>query len=156
MERTADDELGPSRAARLWTSSLLRTVQTASMIPHPVIKGSDGSLWESMSPRIYRNIDEIFAGDCEGLTPEEVKLNHPQASHLRKMDKIGKGRGRARACISSHTAPRFIFSSYESRLEPLNASVCLFFCLFPRRHLSSPVQQPGFFFVFVLNSSRSY
>ena len=23
-----------------------------------------------MSPRVYRNIDEIFAGDCEGLTPE--------------------------------------------------------------------------------------
>jgi hypothetical protein len=32
-----------------------------------------GGAWESMSPRVYRNIDEIFAGDCEGLTPEEVR-----------------------------------------------------------------------------------
>jgi len=38
---------------------------------------------------VYRNIDEIFAGDCEGLTPEEVSENHPRASQLRKMDKIG-------------------------------------------------------------------
>ena len=42
-----------------------------------------------MSPRVYRNLDEIFAGDCEGMTPDEVAVAHPQATTLRKMDKIG-------------------------------------------------------------------
>tara|TARA_B100000787_G_scaffold98880_1_gene72940 strand:+ start:384 stop:494 length:111 start_codon:yes stop_codon:yes gene_type:complete len=26
-----------------------------------------------MSPRVYRNLDEIFAGEYEGLTYEEIK-----------------------------------------------------------------------------------
>jgi len=42
-----------------------------------------------MSPRVYRNIDEIFAGDCEGMTPEEIVEKNPQAAYLRSMDKIG-------------------------------------------------------------------
>ena len=29
--------------------------------------------WEQMSPRVYRNLDEIFAGEYEGLTYEEIK-----------------------------------------------------------------------------------
>ena len=114
-----DDDAGPSVAARLWTSSLLRTVQTASLIPHPVIKSADGSTWESMSPRVYRNIDEIFAGDCEGLTPDEVKLNHPQASNLRKMDKIGYRypRGESYFDLISRLEP--CIQEMESYTEPL-------------------------------------
>ena len=88
-ERAEGDPDGASIAARLWTSSMLRTIQTASLIPHPTLTPPNGAPWESMAPRIYRNIDEIFAGDCEGLTPEEVAATHPQASYLRKMDKIG-------------------------------------------------------------------
>ena len=44
-----------------------------------------------MAPRVYRNIDEIFAGDYEGMTPEEIAEKHPQAAYLRSMDKIGTG-----------------------------------------------------------------
>uniref|UniRef100_A0A7S0SPL5 6-phosphofructo-2-kinase domain-containing protein n=1 Tax=Mantoniella antarctica TaxID=81844 RepID=A0A7S0SPL5_9CHLO len=119
MERGADDEEGPSVAARLWTSSLFRTIQTAALIPHPVIRGPDGSAWESMSPRVYRNIDEIFAGDCEGLTPEEVKVSHPQASNLRKMDKIGYRypRGESYFDIISRLEP--CIQEMESYTEPL-------------------------------------
>ena len=87
--RGSSDPRGVSVRARLWTSSMLRTIKTAALIPHPVLRLPDGGNWESMSPRVYRNIDEIFAGDCEGMTPDEVAVAHPQATTLRKMDKIG-------------------------------------------------------------------
>ena len=45
--------------------------------------------WEQMSPRVYRNLDEIFAGEYEGLTYDEVKKRAPNEAHLRSMDKIG-------------------------------------------------------------------
>jgi len=59
--RGSSDPRGVSVRARLWTSSMLRTIQTAALIPHPVLRLPDGGNWESMSPRVYRNIDEIFA-----------------------------------------------------------------------------------------------
>ena len=45
--------------------------------------------WEQMSPRVYRNLDEIFAGEYEGKTYEEIKEVAPSEAILRSMDKIG-------------------------------------------------------------------
>ena len=61
--------IGPDGApikARLWTSSLQRTIQTAQHIPHPEMPPDDeGFTWTQMAPRVYRNIDEIYAGEYE-------------------------------------------------------------------------------------------
>jgi len=102
--------------ARLWTSSLLRTIQTAANIEHPVIHDGD---WEQMSPRVYRNIDEIFAGDCEGMTPEEIVEKNPQAAYLRSMDKIGYRypRGESYFDLISRLEP--CIQEMESYTEPL-------------------------------------
>jgi 6-phosphofructo-2-kinase/fructose-2,6-biphosphatase 2 len=102
--------------ARLWTSSLLRTIQTAANIAHPVIHDGD---WEQMSPRVYRNIDEIFAGDCEGMTPEEIVEKNPQAAYLRSMDKIGYRypRGESYFDLISRLEP--CIQEMESYTEPL-------------------------------------
>ena len=112
---------GPTRCARLWTSSLLRTIQTAALIPHPIVRGPDGTpnAWEEMSPRVYRNIDEIFAGDCEGLTPEEMEKAHPQTATLRKTDKIGfrYPRGESYFDLISRLEP--CIQEMESYAEPL-------------------------------------
>ena len=35
-------------------------------------------------PCVYRNLDEIFAGDCEGLTYEEIERTHGDEARLRK------------------------------------------------------------------------
>lgn len=75
--------------ARLWTSSLRRTRETASYIRHPIVKTATGRKWEQMSHRVYRNLDEVFAGDFEGFTYEEIKRVAPQEAELRKMDKLG-------------------------------------------------------------------
>ena len=40
--------------------------------------------WEQMSPRVYRNLDEIFAGEYEGLTYEDIKQRQPREAELRK------------------------------------------------------------------------
>ena len=34
-------------------------------------------MWEQMSPRVYRNLDEIFAGEYEGRTYEDIKRLQP-------------------------------------------------------------------------------
>jgi len=120
MRRDADTgewhETPSTIRARLWTSSLIRTIQTAAHIPHPKIKNGD---WEQMSPRVYRNIDEIFAGDCEGMTPEDIVLKNPQAAHLRSMDKIGYRypRGESYFDLISRIEP--CIQEMESYTEPV-------------------------------------
>ena len=45
--------------------------------------------WQQMAPRVYRNLDEIFAGEYEGMRYEEIKALAPNEASLRSMDKIG-------------------------------------------------------------------
>ena len=120
-QRPPDDPEGPTRCARLWTSSLLRTIQTAALIPHPIVRGPDGTpnAWEEMSPRVYRNIDEIFAGDCEGLTPEEMEKAQPQTATLRKTDKIGFRYPRGESCFDLISRLEPCIQEMESYAEPL-------------------------------------
>jgi len=75
--------------ARLWTSSLRRTKETAAFIRHPAVQLPGGRVWEQMSHRIYRNLDEVYAGDFEGFTYEEIKKRAPEEASLRKIDKLG-------------------------------------------------------------------
>lgn len=42
-----------------------------------------------MAPRVYRNLDEIFAGEYEGMTYDEIKATFPNEAKMRAMDKIG-------------------------------------------------------------------
>jgi len=80
------NENGEEVPARLWTSSLQRTINSAKHIPHPVL---DNGQWEQMSNRVYRNLDEIFAGEYEGMTVEEIQQIAGDEAAMRKTDKIG-------------------------------------------------------------------
>lgn len=77
------------RPARLWTSSLRRTKETAVHIRHPEIDLGGGKVWAQMIHRVFRNLDEVYAGDYEGLTYEEIKRKSPEEASLRKLDKLG-------------------------------------------------------------------
>lgn len=57
-----DPETGDEIPARLWTSTLIRTRQTACRISHPTIM-RDGYTWIQMKPRVWSNLDEIYAGE---------------------------------------------------------------------------------------------
>jgi hypothetical protein len=53
----------------------------SSSLPDSAARGPRGNgwpqapepVWEQMSPRVYRNLDEIFAGEYEGKTYAEVR-----------------------------------------------------------------------------------
>lgn len=80
--------------ARLWTSGLRRTQETAQFISHPTIvyelpEPLGKSEWVQMHPRAWRNLDEIYAGVCDGMTYEEIQEVFPEEFELRKRDKLG-------------------------------------------------------------------
>jgi len=82
------DEEGKPRPARLWTSSMIRTRQTAKHIPHPTIEGAHGIDWVNMRLKSFRNLDEIYAGVMDGMTYEEIKAQFPEEAAARAHDKF--------------------------------------------------------------------
>lgn len=98
---------GETVRARLWTSSLIRTDQTAAHIPHPQLRAEpiqqqtfesshnftdpDGHTanWDQMTQRVYRQLDEIYAGEYDGLTEAQIKEINPQFCDDRHVDKLG-------------------------------------------------------------------
>ncbi|XVE59009.1 hypothetical protein DITRI_Ditri05aG0009800 [Diplodiscus trichospermus] len=70
-----EKRLKSERAASIWTSTLQRTILTASPI---------GGF-----PKIqWRALDEINAGVCDGMTYEEIKKNMPEEYESRNKDKL--------------------------------------------------------------------
>ncbi len=72
------------RHARLWTSSLRRTINTARHIDH----GTQPDGWVTLRPRVWRNLDEIFAGIFDGLTYAEIQARAPDEFEERKKNKL--------------------------------------------------------------------
>ncbi|PIN25454.1 Fructose-6-phosphate 2-kinase/fructose-2,6-biphosphatase [Handroanthus impetiginosus] len=70
-----EKRLKNERAASIWTSTLQRTILTASpIVGFPKIQ--------------WRALDEINAGVCDGMTYEEIKRNMPEEYESRKKDKL--------------------------------------------------------------------
>lgn len=87
------DERGQPIPARLWTSGLRRTKETAAYISHPKLtiqlpEPLGQTEWIQMRPRAWHNLDEIYAGVCDGMTYDEIKLRYPEEFALRKADKL--------------------------------------------------------------------
>ena len=80
--------------ARLWTSTLKRTQETAQFIKHDEIvvhdpdNPSENTVWVQMRPKTWSHLDEIYAGICDGLTYEEIERDHKEEFELRKHDKL--------------------------------------------------------------------
>ncbi|GAX77020.1 hypothetical protein CEUSTIGMA_g4467.t1 [Chlamydomonas eustigma] len=68
---TADDETIP---ISVWTSTLKRTIQTASLLPFPKLR--------------WKALDEIHAGSCDGLTYQEIEARYPDEYAARGEDKL--------------------------------------------------------------------
>jgi len=54
--------------ARLWTSGLKRSILTARHIKQSLFIMQDGYPFTQMMPRVFKNLDEIYAGACDGMT----------------------------------------------------------------------------------------
>ena len=85
---TKDAETGEDTPARLWTSSLQRTKLTARHLKHDKIRASSGKDWIQMAPRVLRNLDEIYAGVCDGMTYDEIRTAYPREYELRRQNKL--------------------------------------------------------------------
>lgn len=107
------------RPTRLWTSTLRRTIDTARHIPHPPLELQGGGVWHQMLPRVYRNLDEIFAGDYEGLTYEEIEAHFGGESLLRKKDKLGYRYPRGESYLDLVARLDPLMHELESYTEPL-------------------------------------
>jgi len=59
----------------VWTSSLKRTIQTAVPL--------------TRKPTMWRALDEIDAGVCDGMTYEQIKIDMPEVFTARSSDKFG-------------------------------------------------------------------
>ena len=70
---------------RLWTSSLRRTINTARHISHNV-QENDG--WVTMRPRVWNNLDELYAGIFDGLTYDEIRSRAPEEFAQRQQNKL--------------------------------------------------------------------
>ncbi|CAK8999932.1 6-P2ase) (AtF2KP) (PFK/FBPase) [Includes: 6-phosphofructo-2-kinase [Durusdinium trenchii] len=68
------DSEGKPRPARLWTSSLKRTRLTARHIRRMACHRVVRQVRVQMRPKMHRNLDEIYAGLCDGMTYEECDL----------------------------------------------------------------------------------
>lgn len=86
------EETTVERPTRLWTSTLRRTKETAQFIEHNTIQVSgdsgDSIDWVQFRPRARRNLDELYAGTCDGMTYKEIELVYPEEFARRQQDKL--------------------------------------------------------------------
>jgi broad specificity phosphatase PhoE len=88
------DKNGENVPARLWTSTMRRTKETAQFIKQSTIRirsETDPSLeyeWVQMRLRAWHHLDELFAGSCDGMTYEEIEEKFPEEWERRNVDKL--------------------------------------------------------------------
>lgn len=78
--------------ARLWTSTLRRTIETAQFLDHDHImaetESGDMVKWIQFRPSARRNLDEVYAGICDGMSYEEIEEVYPEEFAARQDDKL--------------------------------------------------------------------
>jgi broad specificity phosphatase PhoE len=77
---------------RLWTSTLRRTKETAQFLKPEVVNctwdNGDSGDWVQFRPMARRNLDELYAGTCDGMTYKEIEKVFPDEFERRQNDKL--------------------------------------------------------------------
>jgi len=80
------------RPCRLWTSTLRRTKETSQFISHNNFEhefdNGDTGQWVQFRPMARRNLDELYAGVCDGMTYKEIEQVFPEEFQRRQDDKL--------------------------------------------------------------------
>eukprot|EP00536_Pseudo-nitzschia_multiseries_P013491 jgi/Psemu1/68735/estExt_Genemark1.C_5770009 len=90
----SDDVNGDNneRPCRLWTSTLRRTRETAQFLGHSTFNhtfdNGDNLEWVQFRPKPRRNLDELYAGTCDGMTYKEIEEVFPDEFTRRQADKL--------------------------------------------------------------------
>ena len=80
------------RPCRLWTSTLRRTRETAQFIEHSkfphTFDNGETFEWLQYRKKPRRNLDELYAGTCDGMTYKEIQDVYPDEFARRQADKL--------------------------------------------------------------------
>jgi broad specificity phosphatase PhoE len=80
------------RPCRLWTSTLRRTQETTQFIEHETRNftwdNGETAMWVQFRPMARRNLDELYAGICDGMTYKEIEQVYPDEFERRQADKL--------------------------------------------------------------------
>jgi broad specificity phosphatase PhoE len=87
-----DKNGGKERPCRLWTSTLRRTKETVQYVEHTSFdhtfdNGETGE-WVQFRRMPRRNLDELYAGICDGMTYKEIEQVYPEEFARRQSDKL--------------------------------------------------------------------
>ena len=122
---------GKNVAARLWTSSLQRTELTAAHIPHPDLHRDhdeledltdaleDQPVWKQMRHRVFRNLDEIYAGTFDGMTEKQIAAMDARFGADRKVDKLATRYPHGESYLDIMTRLEPLILELHSYQEPL-------------------------------------
>jgi broad specificity phosphatase PhoE len=120
-----DCEIKEDIPARLWTSTMRRTKETAQFIKQNkiVIKSEDDPTleyeWVQMRPRAWHHLDELFAGSCDGMTYEEIEERFPEEWERRNVDKLAYRYPRGESYLDVIARLEPIIIEMERHQEPL-------------------------------------
>jgi len=125
--KTTTDEDGKesktSVPARLWTSTLRRTKETAKYINHDAIDvtwdNGDKNEWVQCRPNELRNLDELYAGNCDGMTYKEIETVYPDEFAARQSDKLKYRYPRGESYMDVTLRLEPLAHRMESAIEPL-------------------------------------
>lgn len=101
--------------ARLWTSSLKRTISTAALIQHTV----DADGWVSLRPRVWRNLDELYAGPFDGMTYAEIEAEAPEEFAERRRNKLGYRYPRGESYLDVIARLEMVINELERQRDPV-------------------------------------
>jgi broad specificity phosphatase PhoE len=83
---------GKERPCRLWTSTLRRTKETTQYIEHNSFDhtwdNGETAEWVNFRRMPRRNLDELYAGICDGMTYKEIEQVYPEEFARRQSDKL--------------------------------------------------------------------
>lgn len=86
------EEMMIQQPCRLWTSTLRRTKETTQFIDHEKFKhkwdNGDMGEWVQFRQMARRNLDELYAGVCDGMTYKEIEQVYPEEFNRRQEDKL--------------------------------------------------------------------
>jgi len=109
--------------ARLWTSTLLRTKETAKYIEHNEFEATwdngDTSNWLQFRQNERRNLDELYAGLCDGMTYKEIEQMYPAEFEARQEDKLAYRYARGESYMDVTLRLEPLAHDLERTREPL-------------------------------------
>jgi len=96
-ETENENQQRKERPCRLWTSTMRRTKETAQFIVHNnnvpnvfnhTFDNGESLDWLQFRQKPRRNLDELYAGTCDGMTYKQIEKTFPEEFHRRQADKL--------------------------------------------------------------------